>query len=239
MRQSRRQDRSRWSTQGHLARHRQPATSGRQPLNRHPVERRRQHRVHHWRGLPRWRSAPAVATVAVKQASDAARIPGSGAASRAADKPMHPSRRPAQTPSRTRTTWIASRPRCSWATTGTEPTGSAAASPPATSFKSPNSSDRSASAGAFSSELRTGSLEARASSWKLELRSDPIGTETVLGHTSGECSPVLHLGWKGTKTKVDYKFSVPNDDPIIPLEFAVNFPRSLQAASRLHATPDA
>ncbi|MGX1324957.1 hypothetical protein AB7M17_008410 [Bradyrhizobium sp. USDA 377] len=63
-------------------------------------------------------------------------------------QPMHLSRRPAQTPSLTRTTWIASRPRCSWATTATEPTGSAAASPPATSFKSPTSSDRSASAGA-------------------------------------------------------------------------------------------
>lgn len=61
----------------------------------------------------------------------------------------------------------------------------------------------------------------------------------LLYYSLGECSPVLHLSWKGAKTRVDYNFSAPNDDPIIPLEFAVNFPRSLQAASRLHPTPDA
>ncbi|MBR0709414.1 hypothetical protein [Bradyrhizobium liaoningense] len=46
----------------------------------------------------------------------------------------------------------------------------------------------------------------------------------LLSYSLGECSPVLQLGWKGTGTKVDYNFSFPNDDPIIPLGVRSEFP---------------
>ena len=63
---------------------------------------------------------------------------------------MDLSRQRAETPSPIHPTRIASRRRCSWAIIETEPTGSAAASPPATGSRSPTSSGQDARVSRFS-----------------------------------------------------------------------------------------
>ena len=139
---SRSMRRSRWQSR--------TCRSGEQPQRRHagrrhPLERQPpvhlpMRRAHRWRGLPAWRKSPAAATVAVHQASGMAMSPGLAAASRAAISIMDRSRQRAGTPSRMHPTRIAWRRRCSWARIETEPTGSAAASPPATGSRLPTSS---------------------------------------------------------------------------------------------------
>jgi hypothetical protein len=114
----------------------------RQPLTRRPLERRRLRRIQSWAGFPSWRKSPAIATAVANQAFHTAKTLGSGVASRGADKQLHLFRQRAGTTSPTNPTWIASRPRCSWASTEIEPGGFAAACRPPGSFKSPNSSDR-------------------------------------------------------------------------------------------------
>ncbi len=92
-----------------------------------------------------------------------------------------PSRQPAETPSPTNPTWVASKPGRSSATTETRPTGCAAAWPPATGLRSPISSGQHARVSPCCQLARASTSDSakprpnKIARWTTNFRRGPVG----------------------------------------------------------------